>query len=55
MPDDKMYELICRERFAKIETAVTNDLPHAISNIYWKVIATIVPLFGALLFFILRS
>ena len=36
--DKEMYDLFCKDRFNDLEKAVTNDLPHKIDALFWKVV-----------------
>lgn len=55
MPNDEMFNLICRDKFEKIDEQLSNHIPSLIRAQFWKFLGVLVPLFGTLLYFILRS
>ena len=55
MNDKEMYGIVCRDRFDKIDEQLVNHIPHKINNMFWKFLGVLLPLFGTLIYFVLRN
>lgn len=53
--DDSMYELICKDRFDKLEKAVLNDIPHMINGMFWRMVGLFLPFFAGIIYIVLRK